>query len=120
MSDLQRQEENQDQAELFLANHPDFELIDAAPILAARTPLHIEGPYLSLRPDVHGTDGFFAAIFERKKNLVSVVDTKTSEEEVEVEVEVEVKAVKPPAKKRVKASKVKTLEPDLDSDPKDT
>jgi 16S rRNA (cytosine967-C5)-methyltransferase len=61
-------EENQDQAELFLANHPDFELIDAAPILASRTNLHIEGPYLSLRPDVHGTDGFFAAIFERKKS----------------------------------------------------
>ena len=64
-------EENQAQAELFLANHPDFELVDAAPILAARTPLQIEGPYLSLRPDVHGTDGFFAAIFERKKILVS-------------------------------------------------
>jgi 16S rRNA (cytosine967-C5)-methyltransferase len=74
-------EENQDQAELFLANHPDFELVDAAPILAARTSLHIEGPYLSLRPDVHGTDGFFAAIFERKKNLVSEAVTKTSEEE---------------------------------------
>jgi 16S rRNA (cytosine967-C5)-methyltransferase len=64
-------EENQDQAELFLANHPDFELVDAAPLLAARTPLHVEGPYLSLRPDIHGTDGFFAAVFERKKNLVS-------------------------------------------------
>lgn len=63
-------EENQDQAELFLTTHPDFELIDAAPILAARTSLQIEGPYLSLRPDVHGTDGFFAAIFERKKALV--------------------------------------------------
>lgn len=62
-------EENQAQAELFLANHPDFELVDAAPILAARTTLQIEGPYLSLRPDVHGTDGFFAAIFEKKKNL---------------------------------------------------
>jgi len=65
------QEENQAQAEFFLANHPDFELVDAAPILAARTSLQIDGPYLSLRPDVHGTDGFFAAIFERKKSLVS-------------------------------------------------
>lgn len=64
-------EENQDQVALFLASHPDFELIDAAPILAARTSLQIDGPYLSLRPDVHGTDGFFAAIFERKKNLVT-------------------------------------------------
>jgi 16S rRNA (cytosine967-C5)-methyltransferase len=64
-------EENQDQAALFLANHPEFELVDAAPILSARTDLQIEGPYLSLRPDVHGTDGFFAAIFERKKILVA-------------------------------------------------
>lgn len=62
-------EENQDQIELFLANNPDFELIDCAPILAARTDLKIDGPFLNLRPDVHGTDGFFAAILERKKNL---------------------------------------------------
>jgi 16S rRNA (cytosine967-C5)-methyltransferase len=62
-------EENQDQVVRFLADHPDFELIDAAPLLAARTPLQIEGPYLSLRPDVHQTDGFFAAVMERKKSL---------------------------------------------------
>ncbi len=60
-------EENQAQAERFLAEHPDFELIDAAQLLAARTSLQIEGPYLNLRPDVHGTDGFFAAVFERRK-----------------------------------------------------
>ena len=60
-------EENQAQAERFLAEHPDFELIDAAQLLAARTPLQLEGPYLNLRPDVHGTDGFFAAVFERRK-----------------------------------------------------
>ena len=60
-------EENQAQAERFLAEHPDFELVDAAQLLAARTPLQLEGPYLNLRPDVHGTDGFFAAVFERRK-----------------------------------------------------
>lgn len=60
-------EENEAQAERFLAEHPEFELVDAAPILAARTPLQLEGPYLKLRPDVHGTDGFFAAVFERRK-----------------------------------------------------
>jgi 16S rRNA (cytosine967-C5)-methyltransferase len=68
-------EENENQAEKFLAEHPDFELIDAAPLLAARTPLVIEGPYLKLRPDVHGTDGFFAAVFERRKqSAVDVTD----------------------------------------------
>ena len=60
-------EENQAQAERFLAEHPDFVLLDAAQLLAARTPLQLEGPYLNLRPDVHGTDGFFAAVFERRK-----------------------------------------------------
>jgi 16S rRNA (cytosine967-C5)-methyltransferase len=134
-------EENQDQAELFLANHPDFELVDAAPILAARTPLHIEGPYLSLRPDVHGTDGFFAAIFERKKILVLEKVDKTSEEEEEVLLEAadvldpeagsetkpetkpktkaKTKAAMAPAKKRVKAQKVETPTSELDSERKD-
>jgi 16S rRNA (cytosine967-C5)-methyltransferase len=60
-------EENEQQVDRFLSAHPEFELIDAAPLLAARTPLQIEGPYLKLRPDVHGTDGFFAAVFERRK-----------------------------------------------------
>ena len=64
-------EENEAQVERFLAAHPDFELVDAAPILAARTPLQIEGPYLKLRPDVHGTDGFFAAVFDRSRKVVA-------------------------------------------------
>nr|WP_272938471.1 RsmB/NOP family class I SAM-dependent RNA methyltransferase [Achromobacter marplatensis] len=61
-------EENEVQAERFLASHPEFERLDAAEILAARCEtLKLEGPYVQLRPDVHGTDGFFAAVFERKK-----------------------------------------------------
>ncbi|HEY9275253.1 MAG TPA: hypothetical protein VIR09_30115 [Achromobacter sp.] len=61
-------EENEVQAERFLASHPDFERLDAAEILAARCEtLKLEGPYVQLRPDVHGTDGFFAAVFERRK-----------------------------------------------------
>ena len=61
-------EENEVQAERFLASHPDFERVDAAEILAARLEnLKLDGPYVQLRPDVHGTDGFFAAVFERKK-----------------------------------------------------
>ena len=60
-------EENEAQAEKFLLEHPDFVQVDAAALMAARTPLQLIGPYLKLRPDVHGTDGFFAAVFERKK-----------------------------------------------------
>ena len=52
----------------FLASHPEFERLDAAAILAGRCEnLKLEGPYVQLRPDLHGTDGFFAAVFERKK-----------------------------------------------------
>nr|WP_244193868.1 RsmB/NOP family class I SAM-dependent RNA methyltransferase [Bordetella genomosp. 12] len=61
-------EENADQADRFLAEHPDFERLDAATLLHNRCEnLVLEGPYVQLRPDLHGTDGFFAAVFERKK-----------------------------------------------------
>ena len=52
-------EENEVQAERFLASHPEFERLDAAAILAGRCEnLKLEGPYVQLRPDLHGTDGF--------------------------------------------------------------
>jgi len=61
-------EENEAQAEIFLASHPEFERLDAAALLTARCDgLILAGPYVQLRPDVHGTDGFFAAVFERRK-----------------------------------------------------
>lgn len=71
-------EENEAQIEKFLANHPDFSLVDAAPILAARTPLQIGGPFLKLRPDVHGTDGFFAAVLDRARPDARVSLTQDS------------------------------------------
>ena len=59
-------EENQDQVERFLTHNPDFKLVDAGSVLADRCPeLKLEGPYLRLRPDHHGTDGFFAAVMVR-------------------------------------------------------
>lgn len=59
--------ENEDQVQHFLANNADFELVPASSILSARIPsLELSGPYLSLRPDWHGTDGFFAAVLQRK------------------------------------------------------
>lgn len=62
-------EENEGQVQAFLQTHPDFELQDAAAIAAERCPgLQVEGPYLQLRPDRHGTDGFFAAVMERRKS----------------------------------------------------
>nr|WP_160357152.1 RsmB/NOP family class I SAM-dependent RNA methyltransferase [Bordetella sp. 02P26C-1] len=61
-------EENEAQVEQFLATHPDFVQLDAAEILKGRCPdLAVTGPNIQLRPDVHGTDGFFAAVLERRK-----------------------------------------------------
>ncbi|CAM3637911.1 Ribosomal RNA small subunit methyltransferase B [Achromobacter mucicolens] len=73
-------EENEVQADRFLASHPDFERVDAAEILGARCEtLKLEGPYVQLRPDVHGTDGFFAAVFERKKKAAASGAAEASE-----------------------------------------
>lgn len=61
-------EENELQVQAFLEGNPEFSLLDAGKILKDRCEnLTFEGSMLSLRPDVHGTDGFFAAVLERRK-----------------------------------------------------
>lgn len=76
-------EENEVQADRFLASHPDFERVDAAEILGARCEaLKLEGPYVQLRPDLHGTDGFFAAVFERKKKGAGTDAAEAAETDV--------------------------------------
>ncbi|HCN72022.1 MAG TPA: rRNA methyltransferase, partial [Pusillimonas sp.] len=62
-------EENQAQVDAFLAENPDFSLKNASEVLADRCKnLTFDTPYMVLRPDTHGTDGFFAAVLERAKN----------------------------------------------------
>lgn len=59
-------EENQGIVQTFLAAHPDFTLLPAGEVLRQQ---HIElemGDYLQLTPQLHNTDGFFAAVLERK------------------------------------------------------
>jgi 16S rRNA (cytosine967-C5)-methyltransferase len=59
-------EENEGIAAQFLASHPDFELVPMHKVLLEqRIPLEM-GDYLKMLPHKHGTDGFFAAVFERK------------------------------------------------------
>lgn len=61
-------EENERQVEAFLAENPEFTLLDAGKIIKDRCKnLTLEGPWLAMRPDRHGTDGFFAAALERSK-----------------------------------------------------
>jgi 16S rRNA (cytosine967-C5)-methyltransferase len=59
-------EENDAIAAQFLATHPDFVLVPMHKVLEEqRIPLEM-GDYLKMLPHKHGTDGFFAAMFERK------------------------------------------------------
>jgi 16S rRNA (cytosine967-C5)-methyltransferase len=79
-------EENEAQAEIFLASHPEFERLDAAALIGARCEgLDLTGPYMQLRPDMHGTDGFFAAVFERRKGgaQAAAAESGTAEQAAE-------------------------------------
>jgi len=61
-------EENEEIVEAFLAAHPEFQVVPVKDVLK-RLELAIPGceTYLHLYPHVHETDGFFAAVMERKK-----------------------------------------------------
>lgn len=59
-------QENEQQIQAFLQACPDFQVVPVNEVLKARIPnLLMQGDYLSLRPDLHGTDGFFAAVLVR-------------------------------------------------------
>jgi len=58
--------ENEGVVQQFLADHPDFVLVPARDVLAEQR-IELEmGDYLSLWPHRHATDGFFAAVLERR------------------------------------------------------
>jgi 16S rRNA (cytosine967-C5)-methyltransferase len=56
--------ENEDQVARFLADHPDFALIDHPAHAPAEADM--AGGTLRLTPARHGTDGFFAAVMEKR------------------------------------------------------
>ncbi|HEX5338473.1 MAG TPA: RsmB/NOP family class I SAM-dependent RNA methyltransferase [Gallionella sp.] len=58
-------EENQQIVQAFLAAHPDFVLRPAGEVLQQQKIALEMGDYLELRPQLHATDGFFAAVLER-------------------------------------------------------
>jgi len=61
------EDENEAIVQGFLAQHPEFELIPASQVLQEQRVELEMGDYLKLYPHLHKTDGFFAAILERKK-----------------------------------------------------
>lgn len=60
--------ENEDQIGLFLEKNTDFVILDFSEVWKSKmsSPLPCDGPYLSLTPAQHHTDGFFAALLLRK------------------------------------------------------
>ena len=59
-------EENQHIVQEFLNSHPDFTLRPAAEVLKQQKIALEMGDYLELRPNLHATDGFFAAVLEKQ------------------------------------------------------
>ena len=57
--------ENEAIVDAFLAAHPEFSLTPAADVLAKHG-ITTEGDTLRLLPHRHHTDGFFAAVLDRK------------------------------------------------------
>jgi len=59
-------QENRAVVEEFLANHPDFELLSCRRALD-ESHIALDGDdYLELRPQLHDTDAFFAAVMQRR------------------------------------------------------
>jgi 16S rRNA (cytosine967-C5)-methyltransferase len=59
--------ENEAIAEDFARAHPGFAPVSCDELLAAQRIELQTGPQLRLRPHLHGTDGFFAAAFQRRE-----------------------------------------------------
>jgi 16S rRNA (cytosine967-C5)-methyltransferase len=59
-------EENEAVADAFAAGHPQFRNLSCAELLSAQRIALDTGERLRLWPHRHGTDGFFAAAYERR------------------------------------------------------
>lgn len=58
--------ENEEQITAFLAGAPEFSVVPLAEAWPFEAPAPVAGPYLALTPRAHGTDGFFAAVLQRR------------------------------------------------------
>lgn len=77
--------ENEAVVAQFLDTHPDFALASARAILAEQRIGLDTGDFLSLWPHRHATDGFFAAVLERRNEaaLASFADSPDSPEKTQ-------------------------------------
>jgi 16S rRNA (cytosine967-C5)-methyltransferase len=81
------QVENEDIVKGFLDTHPDFTLVPASEVLAEQKIDLDTGEYLSLWPHIHATDGFFAAVMQRKARLTGKAALEAEAEAGDVEIE---------------------------------
>jgi 16S rRNA (cytosine967-C5)-methyltransferase len=100
-------DENEHIAEAFLANHPDFSLVPANQILEQQHIPLDTGHYLKLFPHIHQTDGFFAAVFDKKAGATKVAVAAEKEPVLveEATLEVTPKPAKPAKRTSKKAVK---------------
>ena len=61
------EDENEAVARAFVAEHPEFALVSCQKVLEAQRIALTSGEYLKVLPHRHGTDGFFGAVFERRR-----------------------------------------------------
>jgi 16S rRNA (cytosine967-C5)-methyltransferase len=59
-------QENESQVAAFIERTPGFEVLPLAKVWGMNTPPPGDGPFLSLTPRQHGTDGFFTAVLVRR------------------------------------------------------
>ena len=59
-------QENRQVVDEFLGGHPDFELVRCRRVLDESHIALDSGDFLDLRPQLHDTDGFFAAVMQRR------------------------------------------------------
>ena len=94
-------QENQGIADAFLANHPEFEAVPAAEVLQPlfpkdKMPLGCspDNPWWQLWPHIHGTDGFFGAVFQKKASVKVLSPEKDEEKEIKVKTKKALKELK--------------------------
>ncbi len=112
-------DENEAIAEAFLSANADFKLVPANEVLAHQQINIDTGKYLKLLPHLHGTDGFFAAVFEKTASPLEPKQKNNAAKQVEQEAEAleidtaiiddkaSAKTVKPKVAKVVKEKLVK-------------
>ena len=59
-------EENEAQIDGFCARHPGYAVVPVSEVWSLPAAMPCPDPYLLLTPARHGTDGFFAAVLERR------------------------------------------------------